>query len=77
MDDDVEKRAVNLEAAIVFDEPELSELVHEKVDAGARSSDAGGENLLINVRNGLELAFFADRGQQEEDARETLLAGIE
>ena len=33
MKDDIQKRAINMQPAIVFDEPKLSELVHEDVDA--------------------------------------------
>jgi hypothetical protein len=33
MDDDVQQRRVNLQSAVIFDEAELAELVHEEIDS--------------------------------------------
>ena len=44
--DDTQERAVHLEPAVVFDQPELAELVHEEVHPGARRADHFRERLL-------------------------------
>jgi hypothetical protein len=44
--DDTHERVVNLEVAVVLDEPELAKLVHEEVDARARRADHLGEHFL-------------------------------
>ena len=44
--DDAQQRAVHLEPAVVFDQPELAELVHEEVHAGARRAHHFRERLL-------------------------------
>ena len=44
--DDAQQRAVHLEPAVVFDQPELAELVHEEVHPGARRADHFRERLL-------------------------------
>ena len=44
--DDTQQRAVHLEPAVVFDQPELAELVHEEVHPGARGAHHFRERLL-------------------------------
>jgi hypothetical protein len=39
MQEDVEERAVNVKAAVVFDEPQLPELVHELIDSRPSGPD--------------------------------------
>src|SRR5580700_833619 len=46
VNDDGEEGRVDLEAAVVFDEAKLLELVHEEVHAGPRRPDHFGERLL-------------------------------
>ena len=67
-----------MKSAVVLDETELPELVHEQIDARA-----GGAN---HFRQGLLRYFGEDRvrvalhtvaGEQQKGAREPLLGGIE
>jgi hypothetical protein len=44
--DDTEERAVHLEPAVVFDQAELAELVHEEVHPRARRAHHFGKRLL-------------------------------
>ena len=46
VEDDTQQRAVHLEPAVVFDQPELAELVHEEVHTGARGAHHLRERLL-------------------------------
>ncbi len=39
---------MHLEMAVVFDEPELAELVHKIVDVGARGANARSHQLLAD-----------------------------
>ena len=39
MENDAKKRAVNFDSAVVFDESELAESVHEEADSGSRRAD--------------------------------------
>jgi predicted dithiol-disulfide oxidoreductase (DUF899 family) len=47
---DTQERVVNLQCAVVVDEPELPKFVHEEVDPRARRSDHFGEDLLRHLR---------------------------
>ena len=78
MEDDIEEGAVHAQRAIVINETQLAELIHEETDAGARSADHLGERFLTELRNHrLRFAFFAEMGQQQQYPREPLLAGVE
>lgn len=61
--DDAEQGAVDLEAAVVLDEPELPERVHEDVHARARRTDDLREHFLRDLRQnpvGLLLLGFVE-----------------
>src|SRR3990170_3056593 len=47
---DADERVVDLELAVVLDEPELPELVHEEVHARACRADHFRERLLRDLR---------------------------
>jgi hypothetical protein len=53
MQDDTQKRTVNLKAAIVMNETQLPEFVHEKIDSGPRRANHSREHLLGDVRKRL------------------------
>ena len=69
---------IDLEAAVVVDETELLELVHEEVHARARRADHFRQRLLRDPRqHAMGLVRLAVARQQEQRARQPLLAGIE
>jgi hypothetical protein len=64
--------------AIVFDEAQVSELVHEDIHARARRADHFGQGLLADRGgNRLRRAVLADARQQKKDARQPLFARVE
>ena len=69
---------MNPDAAVVFDEAELAKAIHEKADARACGADHLCKCLLGYSRNqGLRFTRFAKFGHQQEDPRQTFLAGVE
>src|SRR5271167_1438480 len=77
VEDDAEERGIDLQAAIVFDEAELAEFVHEEIDAGARGADHFRERFLGDFgQDSLRFVFGAVAGQQQQGASQALLAGI-
>src|ERR1035437_7251231 len=77
-EDCFEERFVNLDAAVVVNEPEFAKAVHEEADAGAGSADHLCKGLLSDGRN--ELCRFSGLtvfGHQKEEPRQALFAGIE
>ena len=78
MEDDAEERGVDLQAAIVFDEAELAEFVHEEIDAGAGGADHFGESFLRDFgEDALRLVFGAVACEKEKRAGEAFFAGVE
>jgi hypothetical protein len=69
---------VDADAAVVLDEAELSEAIHEEADARAGGADHLGEGLLGDGRDeGLGFAGLAELGHEEEGAGEAFFAGVE
>ena len=79
VEDNAEERVVDVDfAAVVVDEAELAELVHEEIYAGAGGAYHFGEGFLRNFgQRFLRIARGAVTRQQQQSAREALLAGIE
>src|SRR6266481_5474866 len=76
--DRVQERIMNLDFSVIGNEAELSKLVHEKADAGAGCPDHLCQGLLAHLcRDGLWGAILSEICQQQEKAREPLLARIE
>ena len=75
---DAQERVVDLQAAVVVDEPELAKLVHEEVDPRACRANHLGQDFLRDFRKGAvsRLRFTVTREQQKR-ARKALFAGIE
>src|SRR4030095_8525606 len=48
--DEAEERGVDLEVAVVFEEPQVSELVHEEIDARTCRADHFGKGFLGDLR---------------------------
>src|SRR6185503_19216324 len=51
MQEDIEEGAVNVQAAVVLDEAELPELVHESADPRPGGADHLGQHFLADLRN--------------------------
>ena len=69
---------MNLQAALILDEAQLSKLVHEETHPGPRRPDHFGQGFLTDPGNdGLMLPVLAEAGQQQQNPRQPLLAGIE
>jgi hypothetical protein len=78
MKDHIEQRFVHLDATVVFDEAHLPKTVHEETYARAGSPDHIRESFLRNRRNQrLLFARLAELGHQQEDSRQTPVAGVE
>ena len=68
MQDDGQERSVNLKTAVVFDETELPEFVHEKLIRGARRADHLRQRFLRYFGEYfLGLVFFAITVQAIEE----------
>ena len=69
---------MHLQAAVVLDEAELAELVHEVVDARPCRPHPRRQYLLTDVGDDeVQLPVLAELGEQQEDASQPLLARIE
>jgi hypothetical protein len=74
-----EERVIDVDfAAVVVDEAELAEFVHEEIYAGAGGAYHFGEGFLRNLgQRFLRIAGGTVTREQQQSAREALLAGIE
>src|SRR5271166_3484016 len=78
MQDDIQQRTVNLQSSIVFNESELTELVHECADPCSRRPNYRCQCLLADLRNYLlRFALLPEIGQQQQNSRQPLLTGVE
>src|SRR5690349_7599471 len=69
---------MDFQAAIVFDETQLPELIHEKIDPGAGGPHHFRQRLLADLGNHtLGRSFFPETGEQEKNPSQSFLAGIE
>jgi hypothetical protein len=76
--DDVEKGAVHVQRAVVFDKAEFPELVHKEAHTGTRRTDHLGKGFLADVRNtGLRFPLFSKPREQQKGTSQSFLARIE
>jgi hypothetical protein len=76
--DNGEQRLVDLDFAVVFDEAELPEFVHEEIDARTGGADHIRQGLLGDFRqHALRLILFPVAGQKQQRARQALFTGVE
>ena len=75
--DYTQEGAVDLKAAVVLDEPEFLEFIHEKIHSRARRPDRICQRFLRNPwKDALRLVVASVAGQQEQRAGQPLLRGI-
>src|SRR5476649_343253 len=75
---DTQQGPVDLQVAVIGDEAELPELVHEMADPGPRRADDLGQGLLADRRGDrLRAAILAEARQDEQRACQALLARVE
>ena len=68
----VQRGAVHVQAAIVFNEAQPPKLIHEKPDARPSGADHLCERLLVDLGDdGLRFSFFAEIRQQQEEPCQT------
>jgi hypothetical protein len=79
VEDNGKERVVDVDlAAVVVDEAELAEFVHEEIYAGPRGAYHLGEGLLRNFgQRFLRIAGGTVTREEQQSAREAFLAGIE
>ena len=65
---------MDLQHAVVVDEPELAEFVHEAAYTWTCAADHFRERLLAHRYDRLRLSLLAEVRHQEEYPRQTLLA---
>src|SRR5450631_2847572 len=74
----IEQRFMNPNAAVVFNKAELAKSIHEEADARTGSADHFCQSFLSDLRNQrFRFPRLAKLGQQQENPRQTLLAGVE
>src|SRR5687768_12102472 len=65
-------------SSVVVDEAHLSEAVQEEARPRAGGADHRGQRVLADLRNDdVELRVLAEVREQQEQSRQTLLAGVE
>ena len=75
--DHIQQRAMDAQTAVVFDEAELAEFVHEKAHPRAGSADHFGQGFLADLGyHRLRLTLLPEVGQQQKKARQAFFARI-
>jgi len=75
---DVEQRLMNPDAAVVFNKAEVAKAIHEEADAGPGSSNHFCQGFLRDLWNQrFRFSRLAKFGQQQENSCQTLFAGVE
>src|SRR5579863_260120 len=78
VEDNTQEGLVDLDLAIILDEAQLPEFVHEKIDPGPRCANHLRQHLLRYFgKHVLRMARRAIAREQQQSARQPLLAGVE
>jgi len=76
--DDTEKGTVHLQSAVVVNETQLPELVHERADTRTGCSDHFGQRFLADLGNvGFGFALIAVMGNQQKRPRQPFFTRVE
>src|ERR1700729_4136135 len=74
----VQQRTMDLDLAVITDEAQFSEFVHEGTPARSRRSHHPPQRPLIELCiDGLRATLLAEIGEQQKQACKPLLTGIE
>src|SRR5271157_2142734 len=74
----IDQRLMDPDAAAVFDKAELAKAIHEEAHAGPGGADHFRQRLLRDLGNWLfRFPRLAEFGHQQKDSRQALLAGVE
>jgi len=75
---DIEQRTVDLQTAVIVNKTQFPEAVHEEADSRTGRADHLGQSFLTDLRNnGFGNAFFAEMSKQQQNASQSLFAGVE
>ena len=67
-----------LDTAVITDKTELAKAIHKEADAEPRGADHLRQSFLRDLRNQrFRFSRIAEFGNQQEDPRQTLFAGVE
>ena len=78
MQNHIEQRLVNPDAAVVLNKAELAKAIHEEADAGPGGADHFRQGFLRDLRNQrFRFSRLAKFRHQQENSRQTLFAGVE
>ena len=76
--DDIEQRTVDFQAAVVIDKAHFAKPVHEQANSRAGSANDLSQRLLADLWNHrLGLAILPEIGEEEEHPCQPLFAGVE
>jgi hypothetical protein len=76
--DDTEEGIVHLNLAVVLDEAQFPEFVHEEIGSGPRCANHLRQHLLRHFgKRFVSMARGAIAREQQQSARQALLAGVE
>ncbi len=74
----IQEGVVNATIAVIFDKSQFFEAIHKEANSGSGCANHLRLNFLADLWNHcLGLAFFAKQGEQQQNPRQSLFAGIE
>src|ERR1035437_4233190 len=74
----IEQRAMDLQTAVVVNESQFPEPVHEEAHPRAGRADHLGQSFLTDLGdNGFRNALLAEMSQQQQNPGESLFTGVE
>ena len=78
MQDNTQEGSVDMQPAIILNEPQFLEFIHEKIDPGTRCANHFRQRLLRYFgKHLLRLGFLAIASEQQKSARQPFLTGVE
>jgi hypothetical protein len=76
--DNAQEWAVDLKPAVVLDEAQFLEFIHEEINPGARRSDCLCQRFLRNLgKNPLRPIILSIASRQQQRASQPFLGGVE